>query len=75
MSKTGRQGLLTPKDSVLLLIDHQPFQFANLSQPRTDDDRQQRDRSREDCNGIRRTDHPDHRGRGTWRQSISELTR
>src|SRR5438552_19120474 len=30
MSKTGLQALLTPKDSVLLLIDHQPFQFANL---------------------------------------------
>src|SRR5438132_11112590 len=30
MSKTRRQSLLTPKDSVLLLIDHQPFQFANL---------------------------------------------
>src|SRR6266404_2031328 len=29
-SKTGLQALLTPKDSVLLLIDHQPFQFANL---------------------------------------------
>src|ERR1700716_2423759 len=30
MSKTGLQALLTPKDSVVLLIDHQPFQFANL---------------------------------------------
>ena len=30
MSKTGLQALLTPKDSTLLLIDHQPFQFANL---------------------------------------------
>ncbi len=30
MSKTGLQALLTSKDSVLLLIDHQPFQFANL---------------------------------------------
>src|SRR5438046_9358615 len=30
MSKTGLPALLTPKDSVLLLIDHQPFQFANL---------------------------------------------
>ncbi len=30
MSKTGLQALLTPKDSVLILIDHQPFQFANL---------------------------------------------
>src|SRR5438309_6365892 len=29
-SKTGLQALLTPKDSVLVLIDHQPFQFANL---------------------------------------------
>jgi redox-sensitive bicupin YhaK (pirin superfamily) len=25
MSKTGLQALLTPKDSVLLLTDHQPF--------------------------------------------------
>ena len=30
MSKNGLQTLLTSKDSVLLLIDHQPFQFANL---------------------------------------------
>jgi nicotinamidase-related amidase len=30
IGKTGLQALLTPKDSVLLLIDHQPFQFANL---------------------------------------------
>ncbi|WP_317111980.1 hypothetical protein [Chroococcidiopsis sp. SAG 2025] len=30
MSKTGLQALLTPKDSVLLPIDYQPFQFANL---------------------------------------------
>jgi nicotinamidase-related amidase len=29
-SKTGLQALLTPEDSVLVLIDHQPFQFANL---------------------------------------------
>jgi nicotinamidase-related amidase len=29
-SKTGLSALLTPQDSVLLLIDHQPFQFANL---------------------------------------------
>jgi nicotinamidase-related amidase len=28
--KTGLNALLTPQDSVLLLIDHQPFQFANL---------------------------------------------
>src|SRR5216110_2422584 len=30
MSKTGLQALLTPESSVLILIDHQPFQFANL---------------------------------------------
>src|SRR5438067_6596249 len=30
MAKTGLQALLTPQDSVLLLIDHQPFQFSNL---------------------------------------------
>jgi nicotinamidase-related amidase len=30
-TKTGLNALLTPKNSVLLLIDHQPFQFANLN--------------------------------------------
>ena len=29
-SRTGLGALLTPEESVLLLIDHQPFQFANL---------------------------------------------
>jgi nicotinamidase-related amidase len=29
-TKTGLQALLRPRDSVLVLIDHQPFQFANL---------------------------------------------
>ncbi len=29
--KTGLNALLTPEESVLLLIDHQPFQFANLN--------------------------------------------
>ncbi len=29
-AKTGLDALLTPEDSVLVLIDHQPFQFANL---------------------------------------------
>jgi nicotinamidase-related amidase len=29
-NKTGLDALLTPDESVLLLIDHQPFQFANL---------------------------------------------
>ena len=29
-TKTGRDALLTPERSVLLLIDHQAFQFANL---------------------------------------------
>src|SRR5215475_14765596 len=30
MSKSGLGALLTPENSVLLLIDHQPFQFSNL---------------------------------------------
>jgi len=30
MAKTGLCALLTPEESVLLLIDHQGFQFANL---------------------------------------------
>jgi hypothetical protein len=29
-TKTGLKALLRPEDSVLVLIDHQPFQFANL---------------------------------------------
>ena len=29
-SKSGLNALLTPEESVLILIDHQPFQFANL---------------------------------------------
>jgi len=29
-SRTGLDALLTPQNSVLILIDHQPFQFANL---------------------------------------------
>jgi nicotinamidase-related amidase len=28
--KTGLEALLRPEDSILLLIDHQPYQFANL---------------------------------------------
>lgn len=28
--KNGLNALLTPDESVLILIDHQPFQFANL---------------------------------------------
>src|SRR5258707_12743691 len=28
--KNGLRALLTPEESVLILIDHQPFQFANL---------------------------------------------
>ncbi|WP_030750065.1 hydrolase [Streptomyces sp. NRRL F-5135] len=29
-AKSGLQALLTPEESVVVLIDHQPFQFANL---------------------------------------------
>ncbi|MFJ8792240.1 isochorismatase family protein [Streptomyces sp. NPDC102462] len=29
-AKPGLQALLTPEESVVVLIDHQPFQFANL---------------------------------------------
>src|SRR5213596_2720346 len=29
-TKNGLGALLTPEESVLILIDHQPFQFANL---------------------------------------------
>jgi hypothetical protein len=30
MSKAGVQAPLSPKDGVLLRIDHQPFRFANV---------------------------------------------
>ena len=29
--KSGLEGLLRPEDSILVLIDHQPFQFLNLN--------------------------------------------
>jgi len=29
--KTGLEGLLRPKDSIVVLIDHQPYQFTNLN--------------------------------------------
>jgi nicotinamidase-related amidase len=29
--KIGLEGLLRPEDSILVLIDHQPFQFNNLN--------------------------------------------
>ena len=29
--KTGMNALLTPEESVWVLIDHQPFQFVNLN--------------------------------------------
>lgn len=31
MPKTGLQALLRPEDSIVVLIDHQPFQFTNLN--------------------------------------------
>ncbi|WP_108659993.1 hydrolase [Acuticoccus kandeliae] len=31
MIKTGLEALLRPEDSIVVLIDHQPFQFANLN--------------------------------------------
>ena len=31
IAKTGLEALLTPENSILVLIDHQPFQFANLN--------------------------------------------
>ncbi|MET9241330.1 hydrolase [Nonomuraea sp. NPDC003709] len=30
-AKTGLEALLTPEESVLVLIDHQPYQFTNLN--------------------------------------------
>jgi hypothetical protein len=30
-AKTGLDALLRPEDSILVLIDHQPYQFANLN--------------------------------------------
>ena len=31
MTKSGLDALLRPEDSIVVLIDHQPFQFANLN--------------------------------------------
>lgn len=51
MSKFARVGLdalLTPENCVLILIDHQAFQLANVNGRRTDNDYQQRHRTRKD---------------------------
>lgn len=29
--KIGLEGLLRPEDSIVVLIDHQPYQFTNLN--------------------------------------------
>ncbi|MEU6717474.1 hypothetical protein ABZ897_38925 [Nonomuraea sp. NPDC046802] len=34
-NKAGLDALLTPEESVLVLIDHQPFQFADLNNHET----------------------------------------
>ena len=31
MPKTGLKALLRPEDSILVLIDHQPYQFTNVN--------------------------------------------
>jgi len=31
MPKAGLEALLRPEDSILVLIDHQPYQFTNLN--------------------------------------------
>src|ERR1700686_2984697 len=30
-AKTGLEALLRPQDSILVLVDHQPYQFTNLN--------------------------------------------
>jgi len=30
-ARTGLDALLRPQDSILVLIDHQPYQFTNLT--------------------------------------------
>jgi hypothetical protein len=30
MNRNGLKALVTPEESILLLMDHQPFQFANV---------------------------------------------
>jgi hypothetical protein len=68
--KTGVNAVLTPEESVLILIDHQPLQSANV--PRADDDREQRRRPRQGGEGLtsrsmarRRTPKPRRTGRSS----------
>ena len=58
-AKTGLGALLRPEDSVLVLIDHQPYQFTNLHshEPTMIVNC---DRSREDGEGVQRADDPHH---------------
>ena len=50
--KTGLEALLTPEDSVLVLIDDQAFQFANVHSHETDDEPERQHRAREDREGL-----------------------
>ena len=62
-AKTGLDALLTPEESVLVLIDHQPYQFANLNSHEPTMIVNNVDRPGEGRQGLRRPHDPDHGGR------------
>lgn len=66
-NKTGLNALLSPEESVLVLIDHQPFQFANLHSPRANDGREQRHRPGKDRQNLQRSHNFDDGAGGTRR--------
>jgi hypothetical protein len=63
----GLEALLAPQDSVLLLIDHQPFQFANLHSHEPTLVVNNVVGARQDRQSVPDTDHPDHGSRRTRR--------
>ena len=50
--KIGLDALLTPENCVFLLIDHQPFQLANVNSHDPTNRDHQRHRAREDREGV-----------------------
>jgi hypothetical protein len=60
-AKIGLDALLTPENCVFLLIDHQPFQLANVKQSRSHNRHPQRHRAREDREGVWHSNDSHHR--------------
>src|SRR5947209_10408674 len=65
----GLSALLTPEECVVVLIDHQPFPVRKSSQSRADDDREQRNWTRQVRQSLQASGHSDHGARSSRRKN------